>query len=501
FVPWWARWDGPLLVAAAPIAASGMGLGGAGPVANLTMVAVGAECMAVAVRIRRRPTIALGIGVVGAGLVVAGADRAGPGWLALALLGLAVLLTALSAVTRGVAGSLLRIGGVVSAVAAWRVAIVWLAWPDQRGLDATALVAGAVAVLAAGVSRWSRLDRGWMLAWGGGAVALAAAAGIDATAGSALLASGGSASWFVAGGLVAVAASLLGAAGSTGLTWLRELGVAFLVGALLAGQRVADLPATTLVTVLCLLGAATAVLLLALLEDRFAPWRRPLLILGAAVLGWAAVIAVSGGGVLLAAPLAVAAVHSAAAGVAMRILALQLLSPVLACGAWIVFADESLHGRLDWTIAPIGLAMLAAVGLWRRDLRLRDQPLAPPELVGLELAGVALLVGPSLAQTATVASVHALVALVLGLAITGWGAVTKVRRRVVAGLVVVSVSVLLLVAVPLVMLLPSWQGPLLWAAIAAVGLAAVLAAALVERGKAVGRKVLLGFADATDGWE
>ncbi len=500
--PWWARWDLPLLIAAAPVAGTGVALAGVGPVANLTLVAIGAEFVAVAVRLRRQAAVALTLGAVGSGLALGGAALAGSGWLALALFVLSVVLTVLGAVTEGPARPGFQGGGVVAALAAWRTAISWLDWPDQVSVEVTAVVAAVVAVLAASVARWSKLDRGWMLAWGGGSVALVVAAGLDSAMGTALLAPGATASWIVVGALLAVAAAMSAAADPTGLSWLREVAALLVVAGLLVSQRVVGLAPTALVTALCLVGAAAAVILLALRGDRLAPWRRPVLVVGAALLGWAvAVAALSPVPGLLSAPLAVAAVQAAAAGVALRRAQLSLLSPALAGAAWIVFALESLQAHSGWVIAPVGLACLATVVLWRQDRQRRGEPLATPEVVGLELVGIALLVGPSLVRSVTDTSVHAGVAMVLGLAVAGWGLVSQVRRRLGAGLAVVLVAVLLLVAVPLATLLPTWEGPLLWAAIAAVGLVAVMVAAMVERGKTVARQGLVRFAEATVGWE
>ena len=82
-----------------------------------------------------------------------------------------------------------------------------------------------------------------------------------------------------------------------------------------------------------------------------------------------------------------------------------------------------------------------------------------------------------------------------------WGTVTKVRRRVVAGVVVVLAALVLLVGVPLVRMLPGWRGAGLWVLIAGAGLAALLVATLLEQGRSVVRRVLVGFGSATKGWE
>jgi hypothetical protein len=248
-------------------------------------------------------------------------------------------------------------------------------------------------------------------------------------------------------------------------------------------------------------GAGTAVALLAASGSPLMEWRRPLLVLGLPATAWALVTGATAGHGALAVPLAVASLQAAATGVVWRRPGLQMLSPAFACAAWVAFAFEALDPRPEWVTAPAGFAALVAVALWRRDRALRSQAMIAPEIVVLELAGIALIVGPSLASAVTVGPGHAVAALVLGLAVAGWGVVTEVRRRVAAGVATALLAVLLLVAVPLVDLLPRWQGAALWVLIAVVGLVAVLAAAFVERGRVVARKGLAQLAEATAGWE
>lgn len=81
------------------------------------------------------------------------------------------------------------------------------------------------------------------------------------------------------------------------------------------------------------------------------------------------------------------------------------------------------------------------------------------------------------------------------------GPITKVRCRVAAGAAAVAISLGLLIGLPLVNLLPSWEGAGLWVLIGGVGLLAVLAASLLERGKAAVRKGMARLSEATAGWE
>ena len=79
---------------------------------------------------------------------------------------------------------------------------------------------------------------------------------------------------------------------------------------------------------------------------------------------------------------------------------------------------------------------------------------------------------------------------------------TKVRRRVVFGAGTVTLAVVLMVVVPLAGLLPGGApAPALWLAIAGVGMVAIVVAALLEQGRAVAHKAIIGFRDATKDWE
>ena len=122
--------------------------------------------------------------------------------------------------------------------------------------------------------------------------------------------------------------------------------------------------------------------------------------------------------------LAAAAVTAAAAGVVLRLVQLQLASPVLAALAWIAFAVESLDGNPQWITLPLGLSTLVVVGLWRRDRLSRGERAATTEIITLERLGLLLLVGPALVQAVTETLAYALLASAIGLGVAAWGAIT-----------------------------------------------------------------------------
>jgi hypothetical protein len=300
--------------------------------------------------------------------------------------------------------------------------------------------------------------------------------------------------------------ALLAGAEPLALPWLRGLGMAFGVVSVVESLQAGHAGSGTQVAVLAMLSSLSAVLSLSLFVRKQArAWQRPLLALGVAfALGALAVPlpSASVNGLLLLAPgLAASALQAAAVGMVLRNTVAQMLSPVLACASWLVLSSEAFGDNPQWVTVPIGLAILTVVELWRLDRSQHGGSVAATEIVVLELTGVALLVSASFVQTVTEAVGYAVLAAALGLAVMGWGVLTKVRRRLAAGASVVLVSLVMLVAVPLVGLLPAWQGAALWVLIAGVGLLALLVASFLEQGKRAVHKGLSQFGEATAGWE
>ena len=194
--PPWARWDLPLLVAAAPVAVTALALAD-GRAASPTFAAIGVQCLAVAIRLRHVPLPAAALGAVGTGLVLVGAGRAGTGWLALALLGLAVALTTIAATSDGVDRSATQIGGALAAVAAWRVASDWLGHGDQQAVDIEAVACGVVVLVGLWALLQTSLHRSWVRVWGGAASLVMAVGAWDAAASDGILRAGAGPSWWV----------------------------------------------------------------------------------------------------------------------------------------------------------------------------------------------------------------------------------------------------------------------------------------------------------------
>jgi hypothetical protein len=183
----------------------------------------------------------------------------------------------------------------------------------------------------------------------------------------------------------------------------------------------------------------------------------------------------------LVAALLVCGIESAAAGVVLRRAEPLVLSPLLLSGAWIVFTREAFAGDPQWFTVPLGFAVLAVVEVLRWDLRRRGGPTHIPELVALEIAGFAFLIGASPLGVIRGSSWAGAVGVALGVLVAGWGALTRVRRRLWLGLAAAVGSLVLMVIVPLAQEPPDVAGATLWVLLAATGIAVVLVATALER--------------------
>ncbi|WP_024287954.1 hypothetical protein [Cellulomonas sp. KRMCY2] len=506
----WSRWDVPLLVAAGPVALTGLAVAVGGPAHAITFVLIGLEVLTVALRLHRRRALAEVLGWSATILVLVGSGVAGAGWLALALLFLAVAHTGLALRASGDVRVVRQVTGVLAALASWVAALDWFAWSAQHSVDATAAGAGAVTLLVAGLA-WLRrtdrtwlVDRSWLHVWGGAAVLVTAVAALTSERSEVVSGAAVEPSGWVLLGLLGVVLGLVAATGALRLPWLRDLAAAVVLAGLMMSFQVGDAAPATQLTVLAAVAAVLAAGTLALsFLSPGSPLARPCAELG----GGAAVVAVLTGLVpapdigLLAPALAAVTVQAAAIGVAQRSVGLQMLAPALACTSWVLFVKAAIDGGPSWYTVAVGLALLAITAVWRRDRRARGRDAAGPEVVALELAAIAFLVGASFTQAVTQSIVHALVAAGFGVAVAGWGVLTRVRRRVATGAVVVLTALVVLVAVPLVALLPAWGGAGLWLLIAGVGLLAVLIATMIERGRTAVRTTIGRVSSLTAGWE
>ncbi len=166
-----------------------------------------------------------------------------------------------------------------------------------------------------------------------------------------------------------------------------------------------------------------------------------------------------------------------------------------------LFASEALAGEAQWFTVPIGIALLAVVGIARAARRHEPEPLMPPALLGLEYLGMALVVGDGLVESITRSPSRGLFALAFGVGLAVWGALTRVRRRAAFGAGAAVLGVALMVGGPIARLAPRVKGPALWVVLAAAGVVLIAIATGLERGRAKVATAIRRLDILMEGWE
>jgi hypothetical protein len=455
----------------------------------------------------RRPSVvawAISAYAVLAGVLVVWAGAlCGNGWLALALAVVAVACNVVATRVSTAPRAALVLVASVAGLSSWLAFLAWAGLSGHARTDATVMLGAAITLGSAALLRWTGVDRTVLLVRAGVAVSAAVLAPF---AGAVVAQSASMDRWITWWTVAALAVSAV----SCGLVaqplaqpWLRHAAVVGGVAAVVEALVVVSATSTAQVYVLAALGVVTAVGLLTVGRAALGPWSAPAAVGSAltTVMSVGAALVVLPDTALLPVALLAAAICAASIGTAWHDVTLTVLAPVLACAAWIVWAQGALDGNPQWTTVPVGLTLLVIVGLVRRAYRERGARVDGDEVQLLELVGVAFLVGASYVQVFTVGLQYTLLAAALGLGVVVWGVLTRVRRRLVAGCVVVLTALLLLVLVPLAHLLPAFTSAAVWVAIAGIGLVALMAATLLEQGRAVVRRGIDELHHLTEGWE
>ncbi len=462
-----------------------------------TFGATGLLSAAVAIRLRARPWLAAGIV-----LLDVGAAACAPGWRTLALCATVLMATFWATRARGAERVVCQVVGVLTAAVAWASLAAWQAWDREQFVVATTAVAAAGVIGLASATRWARLGRDWLATWAGLPVAGIAASGL-------LLAGGGVPRWpaeyFVAGALGVLAAGTALVAGPTRREWLRDVAavLAVLSGAVFAdaaqvkGSQAGELAVLVAIAIV-MTGAAMAMRV----TGRARSWTWPAMVVGATASAGA---------------LALAGAHwpdhaylvAALLATGMVLIGLGLLTSrwlwVVACAdflaAWLLYAIEAFAGRALWFTTPIGIAILIAVGIAHADRRRNDRSVSVVALTVLDYVGMVLVIGAPLVQTVSTSVLYGPVAVGFGVAVSVFGILTRVRRRLVLGAVTVPVALVLMIASAVVSKAPQLHGWVPWVIVAVIGLAAIFLAAFVERGRRRARQAIKRFGELTKGWE
>jgi hypothetical protein len=512
----WLRWDLAPLVVAHGVALAALAQAAVLRDAPVELAATlsGAGLLACAVAAWRR---GWAWALAGVGLTLAGAVVAGPGWLALALAATAGGTALAAGRSSGPRRGGLQAASVLAGGWAWLALLDWAAWSSGFALGLTSMIAGTLAcgLVVAVRTRLAATD--WAIPVG--LLAAAAIAGVLVAGGARGAMVGvpsGTPGLGVAGGVALLACAAALAASPLGLPALRPATglLAFAaVQVLLAAGRAA--PARWALATMALAVAATAGCLAWWRNLERTPeqvgqatrwtlgtsWLAALVPLaGAAGVGALVVAGIDGRRGPLAAALLVLGLEAAAGSLVLARPGLGLLAPPLACVAWLELTAEAVGGDPQWLTVPVGLTLLAVVEL-TRGLRRRAGTPVDQQLRLLDHAGMLLLVGAALVQTVTSATVYGLVAGLLGVGLCAWGAVTRVRRRVVVGSVTLLLALFGMIAVPVAQLVPQFHGAALWIVLTLLGLALVAVAISLEQGQARLASAVGRIDRLLQGWE
>jgi len=420
-------------------------------------------------------------------------------------IGAALVALATAAVARLLWWPFLPWVTVVATAWSWVEVSAAAGWSVDQGVAFTALAAGAVALATGILTRTAHLPQPWILSLASLAtVGLGGAIVTGATVGNqrhpyALA---------VAAGLALYASGAASAAQALGRSWLRESAAAIAVASL--ATALYDWQPAVEQSVTIAVGAALASLVASLGIWRSRPtseWLRPLAVsasLASAGAIFLALAAWPNRGPLIITLLVIGA-EATAVGLTLRHPTPLYAAPVVVCAAWLLFATDALRGNPNWLTSPIGLAILATVELARWNRRLGEPRgnamVIRNGLLVLEYTGMAFLVGAALVQTVFVSVWYGLLGVALGVALVGWAAFTRVRRRTEVGGGVVLLSLFLMLTVPVVRVIPQFRGIALWVSVVAIGILLLVVATTVEQSRARVRAGIQRLDRLMAGWE
>lgn len=490
-VAWWKRWDLPPFAVAHAAAATAIAAAAWFDEIPLTWAAFGVLATTVAVRLRRW------IWAFGAATLFIGAAWvAGDGWLTLALLGMSAASVSLAMLSDEPIAGRLNSAAAVFALSGWAAAIAWQEWWPDPAIAATAVGAGCLALALVLVLRarpsFARVAAPWAV------VTFVAEVSATATGGAGDRLETG---FGLAAGLALWAIGLGLAASPLQLPWLRDATVIPALGsgvALIYARRPDPGTAVAVVAAVGLLLALAGVWLKA---NRESVWGRPVLFASAA----ADLVAGITGLTLLPETSALIVVL-VAIGIKLLGAGLLLPSPVAVGGsvwsftaAWVLFAVDAAYGNPQWFAVPVGLAVAVTSDLTRR----RARTVGPTGVIlaYLDALAAVLILGPSLVQAVQLSVAYGLLVMLLGTLLTGWGLLTRIRRRLVIGAGSVVTGALLLVVVPLARVIPQFRGPALWATVIVLGVALIGAAVGLERGRSTVRVSVQKLRELTSDWD
>ncbi len=472
-----------------------------------------AATMGALVRVTRlgRDWIATGGGLAMAGmvatsLVAAAGYVSGPA--VAAGLGLFALGCVLAAAT---IGAWLHYLAVLATTGAWIALVTGLGWNAEIAAVWTALSFSTMSLVVAAIARrrqsraaadesaadWSS-DTYVLRAW-----ALVAAAGVLGAIGLALPSGDRRPTWLVlALALAFLTVGLAGQAQPLRLPWLRDAGGLTVTGAVTAlAYALGATTHTIALSTLALGTAATAVLLATRRLQWSLIWQRPLIVTGsiANVTSFVLATALWPRRDLAFAVLLAFGVQAVAAGLVLARPGILALGPPLISIAFLGMAVETFTASAQWYTVPIAATLLVEVEIGRWGQRRGKLGPDPAQLRLLEWAGLGLLTLSPLAEMFAGGVGFGFLAFGYAAAVLVWSLLTRVRRRLIAALVLATISAALTISTAAASQAP--PSAFFWIIAAGAGLALMLTMGLVESYRSKSGTIMRRLEVLTAGWE
>jgi hypothetical protein len=419
------------------------------------------------------------VAVLGSLAAFAASVDAGPGWSALALAAAAVASALHSVGARGFWRTVVQTVTVLTAAGAWAFLGDWQQWQVETWVASGAVLGAVLLVVLVALAWLPGSTNDWAVVAGGAGLLFL----LGATVGnfSETVDRGVAGPW-VAGGLAVASACAVSLVRPTRWSGWRTVAAVFGVGAAAVLLDAVGAGAVELLAASVVVGlVGTAGVVAVAIAERGRGWNPPLEGVALAGLAGAAVAGTQVGRRGVALFLLLLGTELLAGGTVRRRPMLLYFAPVTLCASWLLVASDVFDHGPTWFTVPAGATVLATVELARRQRR--SAGLAPSNrpLVLAEVVGMVLLVVTPLVQIVQLGLVHVVGSVALGAALVVWGVLTRVRRRLVAGVVTTCTALGLLVVVPMVDIARRASGPLVWLFVAGAGLVAIMVAAVFER--------------------
>ncbi len=451
---------------------------------------------------------ALGLGqAAGIAIVMVGVDSLGPSPAA----GIAVGVLAFDAVLAGLVGTLrgdrwLVAGSAALAAAAYGLVPQWQLWTRLEFITATAVVAVALAIAATSLTELRRNNL-WVAPLHGLTVAAVVAIALKAVAGQ----PGWEELWMLSGVTFGLACYVAANAAAANPQWRLRLASVALILVSVSLAITAEVVRDGAVFAVMLLAAGAGMFLSAIAglltgsrpADSERPWRVEvaLLALGlVAIPPTLAAVVFDPIGVEMGTLLVLTGAALAAYGLLALDLAVVEGGMVVWLAALMILVNQRMELTLHAAIVIVSFTLLATVELERYRRHVADQPV-PHGLHHLEWA---LMLAPlALAVADMFESLWFGLALFSeGALLTGWGALSEVRRRALLGVGAMVAAIVLSVIIPALHGIGGGLTGGTWLAIGAVAATLfIIAGSAIERSRsAIGRR-LAHIAEILEHWE